>query len=131
MDCRGLLLCAARDCGLLTDGEITAMPEMVNYLREPDGVTLPELLKKYCNYKPYETLKTSVAVGDIVCVRFDAHPQHLMVITKPTKWGPLAVHAWQHYGVIEQRIDDAWLQTHRARVHGIFSLKGIQAAELE
>ena len=126
MDCRGLLLRAARDCGLLTDEEISSIPEMVNYLREPDGVAMPELLKKYCDYAPLaETGK--LRAGDIICIKFAAYPQHLAIVTNPTKWGPLIVHAWQGKGVIEHRFDNSWLESYRAKLHGVFVLKSIEA----
>lgn len=124
MDCRGLLLAAAVDCGLMAPADIEAVPALMVYQRIANGVTMSEMLRKYCDYSMAETL-AEVRAGDIVCIKFADRPQHLAIITNPTQWGPLIVHAWLEKGVIEHRLDKAWLQSWRGSVHGVFTLKHV------
>jgi cell wall-associated NlpC family hydrolase len=115
IDCAGLLICAAVDCGI-----IEPTPELQTYNREADGVQMPALLHKFCILCGENA---ELQPGDIISIKYVEHPQHLAIVTRPTKWGPMIIHADSSYGVIAHRLDGLWLRSHRARVHGVFRLK--------
>lgn len=115
IDCVGLLICAAADCGI-----IEPTPDLQTYNREGDGVQMPALLREYCVLLREEA---GFEPGDIVSIKYVEHPQHLVIVTRPTRWGPMIIHADSNHGVIAHRLDDLWLRSHRARVHGVFRLK--------
>jgi hypothetical protein len=100
-------------------GIIEPTPELQTYNREADGVQMPALLHKYCVLADGAELQP----GDIISIKYVEHPQHLVIVTRPTRWGPYIIHADSSYGVIAHRLDDLWLRSHRARVHGVFRLK--------
>ena len=71
VDCIGLLMCVGRDLGYLPPGF-----DYNDYSRVPDGVLLKERLDKHLI--PIE--KEEMQPGDVVCVAFGKHPQHVGIL---------------------------------------------------
>jgi len=127
MDCRGLLLRAACDVGIFDEAAMEKARELQVYGREPDG-RMARLLKQHCNLM---TEAVEIHAGDIIAIRYVDEPQHLVIVTRPTQWGPQVIHAFNTGGVIEHRLDAIWLKSHRARIHGIFRLKAFGSVPIE
>lgn len=123
VDCVGLLVVPATRLGILTPDETPA-----NYHRTPQDGTLDRLLHQHCRRLPrWQDAKEA----DILAVKYDTEPQHVMVVTRPfdPRWGFHVIHSMGNAelggGVIEHRLDDAWLKSHRARIHAGFQIKGV------
>lgn len=96
VDCAGLVICVARDLGVLPpDGDVTG------YTRQPDGS-----MQRACEH--YMT-RSQPAVGNVFIMRFEGEPQHMGFFT-PYRHGGLAViHAVASHGkVVEHRLDNIW-----------------------
>jgi cell wall-associated NlpC family hydrolase len=96
VDCVGLLIGLAREFGML---EPTW--DVQGYDRDPDGSTL----MANCNAVMTPIDRSAMQPGDVVCVRFDNHPQHLGVLGDYRHGGLSIIHASGNAGsVIETRL---------------------------
>ena len=96
LDCVGVLICVARDLGLVTpDFDVTG------YHRQPDGHELMRHLSAHLE----PVAQTDMQPGDIVCVAFDKHPQHVGIVGDYRHGGLSIIHAASKHGeVIETRL---------------------------
>jgi len=96
IDCVGLIVCVARELGVLTPDA-----DVQGYGRVPDGKTLMVHLHKHL--KPIA--KLDMKPGDVVCVAFDKWPQHVGILGDYVQGGLSMIHADNHRGqVIETRL---------------------------
>ena len=123
VDCVGLLVVPAIKLGILTPDQ-----DMADYQRAPHGDRLDCLLHQHCQRLPDWK---EAREGDILAIKYFQQPQHVMVVTRPydQRWGFHVIHAFGNEqmpgSVVEHRLDQNWLQSHRARVHAGFSIKGV------
>ena len=111
IDCAGLLICIARELGLVAPAF-----DVNGYGLQPDG-TMAQACTAHLRPGP-------LAPGSLLLLQFaGAEPQHLAVIVPYRHAGALAiVHALRPRGaVVEHRIDDIW----RRRVAGVFAFPGV------
>lgn len=96
VDCVGLVILVARKLGYVpSDFDFTGYP------RYPDGKVLIEQLGLHL----IEIAKPNMQIGDIVCVAFDKHPQHVGIIGDYRHGGFSIIHAAGKHGkVIETRL---------------------------
>ena len=96
LDCVGVLICVARDLGLVApDFDVTG------YERMPDGVELMRhLTERFASIQQAE-----MRPGDIVCEAFDKHPQHVGIVGNYRHGGLTIIHAASKHGaVVETRL---------------------------
>ena len=123
VDCLGLLVLPAIQLGLMDPAD-----DVANYHRGPKGNGLDVLLHKHCcRLKHWKDAQP----GDVLAIKYQDQPQHVMVITRAwhREWGFDVIHSFGSTqtggGVIEHRLDRLWLDSHRAKVHAGFSIRGI------
>ena len=103
LDCVGLIVCAARECGL-ADYDVTG------YARLPQGDSMKEHLLA-AGLLPRDM--PSARPGDVLLMRFTREAQHLALMTERG-----VLHSYQQVGrVVEHRLDDAW----RGRIVGAYA----------
>ena len=96
VDCVGLVICLARELGYVEPSF-----DYTGYARMPDGRVLKEQLGIHLK----EIKKDELKPGDIVCVAFDLHPQHVGVVGDYRHGGLSIIHAaGKHKKVIETRL---------------------------
>ncbi|MBL8186597.1 MAG: hypothetical protein JNK38_01245 [Acidobacteria bacterium] len=123
IDCVGLLIVPAIRLQILQPNQ-----DVTNYPRQPDGEQLSALLHQHC--RRLLDWKTA-QIADILAIKFADQPQHVAIVTAPyhSQWGFHVIHAFGNSemggSVIEHRLDDVWLKSHRARIHAAFSIKGV------
>jgi cell wall-associated NlpC family hydrolase len=106
LDCAGVVVCAAKECGIAVD-------DQQGYARTPANGMLEQAVFAHCERI---TLMDTVD-GDILLFKFLREPQHLAVYAE----GKL-IHAYSSVGkVIENSFDDTW----KRRLVGCFRLKGL------
>ena len=94
IDCLGLLLVAAKDCGV-------ALDDLKGYPRTPDGHTL----RAECEKQLIKKIGKDLREGDILLMSFGRYPQHIAIKTDIG-----IIHAFQESGrVVEHNIDQKWL----------------------
>lgn len=123
VDCVGLLAMPAIALGLLT-----ADQDVRDYSRQSDGQQLSALLHQHCRrLSDWREAKE----GDILAIKYDLMPQHVAIITRRyhPQWGFQIIHAFGNAempgSVIEHRLDKSWLDSHRAKIHAAFGIKGV------
>ena len=96
IDCVGLVVCVARDLGVLPfDADV------VGYSRIPDGKSLMHHL--HAHLDPIN--KQDMQPGDVLCVAFDRFPQHVGILGNYVHGGLSLIHADMHRGeVVEHRL---------------------------
>lgn len=123
IDCVGLLVLPAIKLGIMAPDE-----DVADYERAPHGDRLDCLLHQHCR-RLGDWQEAQMA--DILAVKYFDQPQHVLVVTRPyhPEWGFDVIHAFGNDEmpgeVVEHRLDDSWLQSHRARIHAGFQIKGI------
>lgn len=123
VDCVGLLVVPACRLGLLRPED-----DVTNYPRQPDGEELSALLHRYCVRLPKWQ---DARMGDVLAIKYADQPQHVAIATRDydERWGIHIIHAFGNSEaggkVIEHRIDRSWLDTHRAKIHAGFAVKGV------
>lgn len=123
IDCVGLLVVPSIALGILTPDQ-----DVANYPRQPEGEQLAALLHQHC--RRLADWKAAQP-ADILAIKFSDQPQHVAIVTAPhhPQWGFHVIHAFGNSemggSVIEHRLDDVWLKSHRARIHAAFSIKGL------
>lgn len=112
LDCAGLLIASAEAAGILEPGD--APP--ADYGRDPDG-RMAEILRRFCRRRGE---LEEVLPGDILSIRYIERPQHLMIVLEV---GPFVIHAINPHGVIAHRLSTGWLESHRARLAGVYQIR--------
>lgn len=96
VDCVGLVLCVAKELGYVAQDF-----DVLGYSRRPDGVTLMHHLHAQLD----EVSQADMRPGDVVCVAFDALPQHVGVVGDYLHGGLSIIHAdSRHKRVVETRL---------------------------
>lgn len=95
VDCVGLLIGVARQLGVLPPAW-----DITGYARLPDGVALMRHLRGLLQEVPQADLRP----GDVVCIAFDQHPQHVGLVGDYLHGGPSIIHAINGRGVVETRL---------------------------
>jgi NlpC/P60 family len=106
LDCLGLLLVTAADCGCLFEGlEVTNM-DVPTYGARPDTALLKQKLDQFL----VPISSTELLYGDIVLLKVNGSPQHLAIICDYPMVGELGIiHAYAPARkVVEHRYDAAW-----------------------
>lgn len=121
VDCVGLLVCAAKDAGIIVE-------DVRNYSTRPDGERFAALLHQYC----VKIEPAQMADGDLLAVKYKDQPQHLMIVTRTTQWGPFVIHAFgtpaTGGSVIEHLLDNRWFASHKAQLYAVFRVKAFVSA---
>jgi len=96
LDCVGVLICVAKEMGL-----VAADFDVTGYHRQPDGVVLMHHLSEHLE----RVEQAAMQPGDIVCVAFDKHPQHVGIVGDYRHGGLSIIHAASKHGeVVETRL---------------------------
>ena len=111
VDCAGLVVLAARDCGY-------TIRDMQGYATIPSQNLFMQSVMEHC---------TPIAIGDVLpgdvaMFRFDSEPQHIAIISDIAPDITL-LHAYQQAGkVCENHMGGLW----HTRLCGFYRLKGIE-----
>jgi cell wall-associated NlpC family hydrolase len=106
LDCAGVIVCAARECGIAID-------DQQGYARTPANGMLEQAVIAHCD----RIQLVEVVSGDIMLFRFLKEPQHLAVFDSG-----MLIHAYSSVGkVVRNGFDEAWSK----RLVSIHRLKGI------
>lgn len=93
LDCAGVVVCAARECGM-------AVSDAHGYARTPANGMLEQAVIAHCDRIPVE----AVTSGDIMLFRFLREPQHLAVYDDG-----MLIHAYSAVGkVVRNSFDATW-----------------------
>lgn len=123
VDCVGLLVVPAIQVGLMAADVATP-----DYQRGPKGDRLDQLLHQHGRRL---ARWQDAQLGDVLALKYYDQPQHVCVVTRAWRegWGFQIIHAFGSTegggGVIEHRLDNTWLKSHRAKIHAAFSFRGI------
>lgn len=117
MDCVGLVICVARELGHLPpDWDVTG------YARQPDG----HQLMHHLTDRLQPVAQADMQPGDVVCVAFDKHPQHVGIAADYVHGGLSLIHADSRRGrVLETRL----LFTRAMRFVAAFRLPDMKGAD--
>lgn len=100
VDCVGLLVCIGAELQYKSKNG-TEFYDIKGYTRQPDGKMLLSALQEHLIEIPKEDMQP----GDIVCVAFDKHPQHVGVLADYRHGGLSMIHADGKRGeVLETRL---------------------------
>jgi NlpC/P60 family putative phage cell wall peptidase len=114
VDCIGLVICVARDGGL-----VPADFDINGYRRRPDGTTLMRLSRE----NMVQIRQDEMQAGDVVVVAFDTDPQHFAILADYRHGGLSMIHAASGHGhVIETRL----MFSRALRFVAAFQLPGVQ-----
>ncbi len=122
VDCLGLLVGVAAECGLARNGRPLAACDRRDYGHYPDEQRLYEALARYLTAMPPAALQS----GDVCLMRIDATARHLGIVGqyRPAAGSPqphylTLIHAYAPARrVVEHRLDAQW----RERVVAVFRL---------
>ena len=106
VDCLGLLVKVAEECGLTKDGALLAGYDETTYGHNPDTHYLRAMLSQLLAPIAVSELRP----GDVALFAIERRPQHLAIISDYPVVGELGmIHAYapaRH--VIEHRLDEGW-----------------------
>ena len=120
VDCLGLLIGVAAECGLMRDGVVLAAQDVRDYGHFPDQARLRMALEKHL--QPQN--KQAMQIGDVLLLRVDAMAQHVGVVGDYTGGGFSLIHAYAPArGVVEHRLDEQW----RARIEAVYRFDGLSS----
>lgn len=109
LDCAGLVVCAARACGL-------EVSDRSGYPDVPDSGEFIRCIEENCDRIDFNDLLP----GDLMVFAWTRHPQHVAIVTQLLPFQ--IVHAWSDAGrTVENGFDDYW----RRRLRGCYRLRGI------
>jgi cell wall-associated NlpC family hydrolase len=122
VDCIGVIIAPLISLGVLRQED-----DIHNYKRDPEGRRLVEMLHEHARRLP----KVECArPGDLLVLRFTSEPQHLVLVTRATRFGPHVLHAaGQGSVVVEHFLNEHWLRSKRAKIHGAYRLKAFDTEE--
>lgn len=114
IDCAGLVIAVARECGLVDEGF-----DLTGYAMQPDGSLLGITDAHMCRVAAPQP-------GDVAVFRIEHEPQHLGIVADYVHGGLSVIHALDQRGhkrgrVVEHRIDDEW----RSRIVAAYALPGV------
>lgn len=106
LDCAGVVVCAAKECGVGVD-------DQQGYARTPANGMLEQAVIAHCE----RIQLVEVVSGDIMLFRFLKEPQHLAVYD-----AGMLIHAYSSVGkVVRNSFDEAW----RKRLVAVYRMKGM------
>lgn len=109
VDCAGLVVCAARQLGLLTSEW-----DVNGYRRYPDGT-----MRRHCD--AVLDAESALCRAHLALMRFAVDPQHLAFVV-PRGGGWSLVHALERSGrVVQHRLDATW----RGRIVQLYRYRGV------
>lgn len=107
VDCIGLMVLTARDCGMVIDDE-------TGYSRQPDGRQLQAALDKYLQRID------APEPGAVLLMRFERDPQHVALMAD----GGDIIHAYAGARkVVRHRLDEIWAR----RIVAAYRFPGVAA----
>lgn len=96
VDCVGLVVCVAREIGIVAPDW-----DVKGYSRIPDG----KMLVHHLDERLTRIDRADLRPGDVVCVIFDKHPQHVGIVGDYTHGGLSLIHSDSKRGkVLETRL---------------------------
>lgn len=105
VDCIGLIVGVAENCGITFGGRKPSMLDERNYGMLPEG----ERLKTLCEQHLVPKEKHDAAPGDVALFAFEKLPQHVAIIGELADGSLSLIHSYrQARGVVEHRLDDLW-----------------------
>ena len=111
VDCAGLVVGVAEALGM-------SVQDRSDYTRQPDG----QMLEEVCDTQMLRIPVNAIEPGDVILMRFEKEPQHLAIVGDYEFGGLSIIHSYiQARGVVETRLDDAWLN----RVVAAYRLQGV------
>jgi len=111
VDCAGLIICVARELGLLGD-----YVDAANYSRYADG-TLKPLCDRYMHSVPFNEARP----GDVLLIAFEAEPHHLGFMAYLASQATV-IHSYAEARcVVENAIEPVW----RRLIRGAYSIPGV------
>ncbi len=112
VDCLGLLIGVAIECGLLSRlGTPLQHHDELDYPHYPDSVHLQEVLGNLL----YPVDVSAVSAGDVVLMNIDSNPQHLAIATNTG-----IIHAYAPARAVVEHALDAWW---RERIVAVYRLQ--------
>lgn len=109
LDCAGLVVCAARQCG-------HRLRDQVGYADVPHAGLFVAAIEEHCDRIALDAVKS----GDLMIFAFAREPQHVAIVTQTDPHQ--IIHAWADAGrVVENGLDAYW----RRRLRGCYRLRGV------
>lgn len=126
VDCIGLVLSVADNCGLVSthtdkSGNFRRLTDFdrADYSPSPTGLRLWETLERFLAPIAME----EATEGDVVLFRITRHPQHVAILSRLPDGAPGMIHCYAGVGrVIEHTFDDRW----RARALAAYRFHGVE-----
>lgn len=110
VDCAGLAVWAARECGL-------DVKDQLAYTKQPEAHILLGLLDQQCDRMPLSEMKP----GDVLVLQYENNPQHLVILTDDA---PLTI---CHAAMNQRRVCETLLAPDmQARVRYAFRFRGFE-----
>ena len=115
LDCLGLLIVAAKDAGIVLQGNCPTLLDDRRYGARPDTVNLQRQLGTFLD------AVDTPQMGDVLLLRIEGRAQHLALVGDYPERGELSmIHAYAvARRVVEHRLDTAW----REAIAGIYRLR--------
>ena len=105
LDCLGLLVAVAEDCGLEHHGRRAASFDATDYGHIPDAARLSDGLRALMRVVDPVTM----AAGDVLLLRIDGNAQHVGIVGDYPPHGFSLIHAYAPARrVVEHRLDAGW-----------------------
>lgn len=110
LDCAGVAVCAARECG-------EEVADFLAYSRLPSSAVFLETIGKSC-----DRIRLSESLpGDLLVFEFDANPQHLAILTEASPM--YIIHAYTPARkVVEHILDEQW----KKKIRAVFRIRGVE-----
>lgn len=107
LDCAGLVICAARECGI-------DMSDRKGYSNIPDGVEFKLCLLE----NAFPVKRDELRVGDLMTFAWTRYEQHVAIVSS---LDPMRIiHSWYDAGkAVENGLDEYWAR----RLRGCFRLR--------
>lgn len=107
VDCLGLLVGVADECGLMQHGKALAQFDERDYGHYPCEKRLLDGLLNH-----FERIDISdMQMGDVALLRVDEHAQHVAIIGDYAPDGFSLIHAYAPArAVVEHRLDESWMR---------------------
>ena len=115
VDCAGLVICAAREVGLLPPGF-----DVPSYSRVPDGVSL----LAWCREHLDEVAKETMQAGDVIVVSMGEYPQHIGLLGSYRYGGFSIIHA-SAYSYPPRVIETRLMYSSAFKFSAVYKFRGL------
>lgn len=106
VDCLGLLVGVAAECGLEKNGQLLCGFDETDYGHIPNAIRLSAALLTHLD----QVEKDEMKAADVLLMRIDSNAQHLGIVAQLPEALSL-IHAYAPArGVVEHRLDKSWLE---------------------